>query len=415
MFFHCHGPDAEGRKGGFRLDQEKAAALGTADDGEHPIVPGNPDSSSELIRRITSDDLTERMPPKDSGKSLSKNEIELLRRWIQEGAKWEKHWSFVRPARPAEPPVKEPHAARNEIRPFRCSLGWQQRDSSRRRRRKSGDADSPTVVRFGSVCRRHLGEINAFLADTSDQAYEKFVDRLLASPHYGERMASQWLDGARFADTNGYQNDFARDMSPWRDWVIQAYNSNMRYDEFVVEQLAGDLLPGATASQKVATGFLRNNRSVTEAGSIEEEWRIETLIDRVETSSAVLLGLTMGCARCHDHKYDPISQREFYAASWSFFNSTKDRGFYSETRGNTGPTVEVVKPEQQRRIEEFDTAIAKAERDVAAARTANAAQFDKWLTTIRDKAFSETAPRRKRRAGVAWRFADRLRQQASAR
>ena len=367
--FHCHGPDVEGRKGGFRLDQEKSA-LGTADDGEHPIVPGKPDSS-ELIRRITSDDLTERMPPKDSGKTLSKNDIELLRRWIQEGAKWEKHWAFVRAARPAEPPVKNPHAARNEIDRF--VLARLEAEGLK----PSPEANRETLIRRLSFALIGLPptpkEINAFLADTSDQAYEKLVDRLLASPHYGERMAAQWLDGARYADTNGYQNDFARDMSPWRDWVIQAYNSNMRYDEFVVEQLAGDLLPGATQSQKVATGFLRNNRAVTEAGSIEEEWRTENMIDRVETSSAVLLGLTMGCARCHDHKYDPISQREFYSYL-GFFNSTEDRGFYSETRGNTGPTVQVVRPEQRaanRRVRRVDRQ-GRARR-CGGSRTANAA------------------------------------------
>jgi mono/diheme cytochrome c family protein len=373
--FHCHGPDAEGRKGGFRLDQEKSA-MGMADSGEHPIVPGRPESS-ELIRRITSDDVSERMPPKNSGKTLSKTEIELLRRWIAEGAEWQKHWAFVRPVRPAEPPLKDMHWARGAIDRF--VLARLESDGLK----PSPEASRETLIRRLSFDLTGLPptpkEVDAFLADKSEQAYEKLVDRLLASPHYGEHMA------------NGYQNDFARDMSPWRDWVIQAYNSDMRYDEFVVEQLAGDLLPNATVSQKVATGFLRNNRSVTEAGSIEEEWRVENVIDRVETTSVVLLGLTMGCARCHDHKYDPISQREFYRFL-AFFNSTKDQGFYSETRGNTGPMIRVVQPDQQRRIGELDTAIAKAERAAEAPQTEDDPQFDKWLTTIRDKAPSKPAP-----------------------
>jgi mono/diheme cytochrome c family protein len=385
--FHCHGPDAESRKGGFRLDQQKSA-LGLSDSGEHPIVPGKPEAS-ELIRRITADDVSERMPPKDSGKTLSKDEIELLRRWIAEGAQWQKHWAFVRPARPAEPSVKDPHWARGPIDRFVLA-----------RLEAEGLKPSPEASREALIRRLSfdltglpptLKEIDAFLTDRSDQAYEKVVDLLLASPHYGERMAVEWLDGARFAETNGYQNDFARDMSPWRDWVIQAYNSNMRYDEFVVEQLAGDLLPHATTSQKVATGFLRNNRSVTEAGSIEEEWRTENMIDRVETTSVVLMGLTMGCARCHDHKYDPISQREFYRFL-AFFNSTKDRGFYSETRGNTGPMISVIQPEQQRRIDEFDTSIAKAERDVARPQPGEDAAFAKWLKQIRDTAPSKSPP-----------------------
>ncbi len=365
--FRCHGPNENDRKGAFRLDQEKSA-LGKAESGAHPIVPGKPESS-ELIRRITVDDVSQRMPPQESGKTLSKDEIELLRRWIREGAAWRQHWAFVRPARPAEPPAKDPHWDRTAIDRFVLA-----------RLEAEGIKPSPEAPREALIRRLSFDltglpptpqEVDAFLSDSSDQAYEKAVDRLLASPHYGERMASQWLDGARYADTNGYQNDFARDMSLWRDWVIQAYNSNMPYDEFVIEQLAGDLLPNATRSQKIATGFLRNNRAVTEAGSIEEEWHVENVIDRVETCSVALLGLTMGCARCHDHKYDPISQREFYRFL-AFFNSTKDRGFYSETRGNTGPMVRVMGPEHQRKLDEFDAAISKAEKTLAEAHPGDA-------------------------------------------
>ncbi len=385
--FRCHGPNEQDRKGDFRLDQEKSA-LGKSESGEHPIVPGKPESS-ELIRRITAADPNERMPPADSGKTLSTSEIELLRRWIQEGAVWRQHWAFIAPARPAEPALKDSQWARSAIDRFVLArLGTEGL-------KPSPEASRETLIRRLSFdltgLPPTLKEIDEFLADSSDQAYEKLVDRLLASPHYGERMAAQWLDGARYADTNGYQNDFARDMSPWRDWVIQAYNSNMRYDEFVVEQLAGDLLPNATQPQKIATGFLRNNRSVTEAGSIEEEWRIENMVDRVETCSVVLLGLTMGCARCHDHKYDPISQREFYRFL-AFFNSTKDQGFYSETRGNTGPTVQVIQPEQKRRLEEFDAAIANAEAAVKGTHSADDQQFAAWVKTTADNAPTKPLP-----------------------
>src|SRR4029077_19708547 len=176
-------------------------------------------------------------------------------------------------------------------------------------------------------------QLDAFLADTTPGAYEALVDRLLASPHHGERMAMDWLDGARYADTNGFQNDFARTMWPWRDWVIRSFNANMPFDRFVVEQIAGDLLPGASLEQRVATGFNRNNRTVTEAGSIDEEWRIENAVDRVETTSTVFLGLTMGCARCHDHKFDPITQKDFYRF-FAFFNSNNEQGVYTEQRGN---------------------------------------------------------------------------------
>ena len=212
-------------------------------------------------------------------------------------------------------------------------------------------------------------EIDVFLADKSPNAYEKVVDRLLASPRYGERQAVDWLDVARFADTNGYQNDFARSMWPWRDWVIKAFNRNQPFDEFVIDQMAGDLLPNATRAQKIATGFNRNNRSVTEAGSIDEEWRIENAVDRVETTSGAFLGLTIGCCRCHDHKFDPIAQREFYQFL-AFFNSVNEKGVYVETPGNMAPLLQIRSPENEKRIKQLDEAIAAAEmtvRDIDAA------------------------------------------------
>jgi hypothetical protein len=202
-------------------------------------------------------------------------------------------------------------------------------------------------------------EVEAFVTSTSPRAYDELVDRLLASLHYGERMAMDWLDGARYADTNGYQNDFSRTMWPWRDWVIAAFNRNEPYDEFVTDQMAGDLWPGSTLEQRIATGFNRNNRTVTEAGSIDEEWRIENAIDRVETTATVFLGLTMGCARCHDHKFDPISQKEFYQFL-SFFSRVSEKGVYTETRGNVPPLVSVPNAAQQKALARLDARIASA-------------------------------------------------------
>ncbi|MSQ97547.1 MAG: DUF1553 domain-containing protein [Gemmataceae bacterium] len=382
--FHCHGPDEKNRKGAFRLDQEKSA-LGRAESGEHPIVPGKPEVS-ELVRRITATDTDERMPPPDSGKTLSKRDIELLRAWVQQGAKWQEHWAFVRPVRLPLPPVKDERWPRGVI--DRWVLARLEAEGLK----PSPEAARQTLIRRVTFdltgLPPTLQEIDAFIADRSEHAYEALVDRLLASPHYGERVASQWLDGARFADTNGYQNDFTRDMWPWRDWLIRACNDNMRYDEFILEQLAGDLLQNATPSQKIATGFLRNNRSVTEGGSIAEEWRVENIIDRVETTSVVMLGLTMGCARCHDHKYDPISQREFYRF-FAIFNGTKDEGFYSEARGNTGPIVRVMPADQERRVVELDAAIAKAERESA---SQQAPEFAAWAKSLRDKSSPLPAP-----------------------
>src|SRR5262249_14752928 len=204
-------------------------------------------------------------------------------------------------------------------------------------------------------------EIDAFLKDTSADAYEKVVDRLLKSPRYGERMAADWLDAARYADTNGFQNDFARTMWPWRDWVIAAFNRNQPFDRFLIEQLAGDLLPNATLPQRIATGFNRNNRSVTEAGSIEEEWRIENAVDRVEPVTTVVLGLTMGSARCHDHKFDPISQPEFYQFL-AFFNSVTEKGVYTETRGNVPPLISMPTKREKLRLGELETAFAAASK-----------------------------------------------------
>jgi hypothetical protein len=352
--FQCHGPDDKARKAKLRLDtQEGARAV---------IVPGK-SAESELVRRITSDDPDERMPPPRTNRTLTARQKELLRLWVDQGAPWGKHWAYETPLRPDMPAVKNAAWPRNPIDRFVLA-----------RLEREGLAPSPEATRETLIRRVTLDltglpptphELDAFLADRAPDAYERLVDRLLASPRYGERMAMDWLDDARYADTNGYQNDFARTMWPWRDWVIAAYNRNLPFDRFVIEQVAGDLLPGATLSQRIASGFNRNNRTVTEAGSIDEEWRVENAVDRVETTTTVFLGLTMGCARCHDHKYDPISQKEFYQF-FGFFNSVNEKGVYTEQRGNVPPLITLPRPEDLARLKQLDAAIAAADAAVRA-------------------------------------------------
>jgi hypothetical protein len=348
--FQCHGPDEKARKAKLRLDTAEGAAA--------VIKPGKSDQS-ELIRRINADADDERMPPPRTNRRLTSAQKDVLRRWVEGGAAWGKHWAYETPVRPPLPPVKNGAWARNAIDFFILA-----------RLEKEGLAPSREAARETLIRRVTLdltglpptpAEVDAFLADTSPDAYEKLVDRLLASARYGERMAMDWLDEARYADTNGYQNDFARTMWPWRDWVIDAFNRNQPFDRFVTEQVAGDLLPGAALAQRIATGFNRNNRTVTEAGSIDEEWRVENAVDRVETTATVFLGLTMGCGRCHDHKFDPISQREFYQF-FAFFNSVNEKGVYTEQRGNVPPLVRLPTPQDEARRGQLDGAIAAAER-----------------------------------------------------
>jgi hypothetical protein len=347
--FQCHGPDEKARKAKLRLD---------AHDGILSVVTPKKSDESKLYLRITGEPDT-RMPPLKSGKKLSDSQKELLRRWIDEGAVWGKHWAYETPVRPNLPAVKNKAWVRNGIDAF--ILERLEREGLS----PAAEAAKETLIRRVTLDLTGLpptpAEIDAFLKDNSADAYEKIVDRLLKSPRYGERMAMDWLDDARYADTNGFQNDFARTMWPWRDWVINAYNRNQPFDRFLIEQIAGDLLPNATLEQKIATGFNRNNRTVTEAGSIDEEWRVENAVDRVETTTMVFLGLTMGCARCHDHKFDPISQKEFYQF-FAFFNSVNEKGVYTETRGNVPPLVSLPSREDEEHLKQQTAAIAEANR-----------------------------------------------------
>ncbi len=356
--FQCHGPDEKARKAKLRLDTQE---------GVLRVVKPGKSADSELVRRITAA-ADEVMPPPKTNRKLTAAQKDTLRRWIDAGAAWGKHWAYEPPVRLPLPPVKDHTWGRTAIDLF--VLARLEREGLA----PSPEASKETLIRRVTLDLTGLpptpAEVDAFLADHSPDAYEKVVDRLLSSPRYGERMAMDWLDDARYADTNGYQNDFARTMWPWRDWVVAAFNANQPFDRFVIEQLAGDLLPNATLQQRIATGFNRNNRTVTEAGSIDEEWRIENAVDRVETTATVFLGLTMGCGRCHDHKFDPISQKEFYGFL-AFFNSLNEKGVYTEQRGNVAPLITLPTPEDERRLREFDGAIAATERAVRELESAN--------------------------------------------
>ena len=318
----CHGPDPEGRAGGgddgLRLDIFAGA---TADLGGHAaIVPGKPDES-ELIARITSTDPDLVMPPPEAGERLSEKQVDLLRRWIAAGAAYEPHWAYVPPKRPVVPAVKNTAWPKNDIDRFILS-----------RLEAEGLAPQPEADRATLARRLALDltglplppeEIDAFVADASPDAVEKLVDRLLAHDGYGEHQARQWLDLARYADSGGYASDVPRTIWGWRDWVVRAFDGNMPFDEFTIKQLAGDLLPNATLDDTIATGFHRNTPTNTEGGTIDEEFRTVAVVDRVNTTMSTWMGTTMACAQCHDHKYDPLSQKEYFQL-YAVLNNTAD-------------------------------------------------------------------------------------------
>ncbi len=373
--FTCHGPDSNNRKTKLRFDTEAGAKVDLG--GKFAIVPGDP-AKSEMIRRITATDAAVRMPPAYSGYKLAESEIDLIRRWIEQGAKWQKHWSFLPPRRSLLPAVSDNKWPRNGIDYF-----VQQR-LEREGLKPSPEADRPTLIRRVTLDLTGLppapADVDAFLADHSPNAYEKLVDRLLASPRYGERMAVRWLDAARYADTNGYQTDAERYMWRWRDWVIDAFNRNQPFDQFTVEQIAGDLLPNATLAQKIATGFNRNHRGNGEGGIIPEEYLVEYAVDRVETTATVWLGLTMGCARCHDHKYDPLQQKEFYQVL-AYFNNIPDRGRYNKY-GNTPPLILAPTPAQQSELDTLEQELHAANMLFASEQTALETAQRAWEQTL---------------------------------
>jgi hypothetical protein len=369
----CHGPDEGTREADLRLDTEAGAAT--------VIEPGDSEAS-ELVRRIVTTDADELMPPPDSNRVLSPQEIDLLRRWVDAGAPWEQHWAFrpiAEPAIPDVPPID--HApVRNPIDAF------VQRKLADEGLSPSPEASRSTLIRRLSLDLTGLPptpeQVAAFLADERPDAYDRLVDQLLESPSYGIRMAWPWLDAARYADTNGYQGDRERTMWPWRDWVVRAFNENLPFDQFTVWQLAGDLLPDSTVQQQLATGFCRNHMINGEGGRIPEENRVEYVMDMTETMGTVWMGMTLNCCRCHDHKYDPISNREYYQL-FSFFNQTPVDGGGGDPQ--TPPNLAVPSEQQSAELELLAARLTQLDQQLSESAALLASRQPEWETTERTR------------------------------
>jgi len=385
--YECHGPDKEKRKAGLRLDL-KEDAFKQLKSGGQALVPGNP-SQSKLIERITTSDEDERMPPPKTGKRLTPEQIRLVRAWVDEGAVWQPHWAYVPPQRPVPPPVKNEKWVRNEMDRF--VLARLEKEGLAR----SPEADKTALLRRVSFdligLPPTIEQVDAFLADGSSEAYEKLVDRLLASQHFGERMAIPWLDMARYADTSGYHSDHNRQMWLYRDWVINAFNQNKPFDQFTLEQLAGDLLPNATVDQKIASGFNRNVMTTDEGGADPNEYLTKYVVDRVSTTATVWLGTTMACAECHDHKYDPISQREFYQF-YAFFHNVPEKGLDGARDRNPAPSVQVPSQEQAVQLVEHVQAVTAAESAFKAREAELPAAQAKWENELLVKLAKPSEP-----------------------
>ncbi|MFT5887168.1 MAG: hypothetical protein ACI9IP_003641, partial [Arcticibacterium sp.] len=334
--FACHGPDQAKQKAGLRLDlSETAYAELPETPGKVAIDPGSL-NGSEVFHRITATDPDFVMPTPESHLSLSIYEKAVLIKWMKDGAEYKPHWAFVKPTMPKTPKVSDEEWPQNKIDNFILSK------LDELKLKPSQKAKKETLLRRVTFDLTGLPpspkEVNAFLADSDNSAFEKVVDRLMESPHYGERMTTDWLDLARFADTHGYTVDRIRDMSPYRDWVIKAFNENQPYDQFVHWQLAGDLMPEPSKEMIIATAFNRNHQQNMEGGIIEEEFQSEYVVDRTNTLGDAFLGLSVGCAKCHDHKYDPISQKNYYQL-YSFFNNVKEAGQISWDDAMPTPTL----------------------------------------------------------------------------
>ena len=347
--YNCHGPDANKRQAGLRLDIASEAYKALQEHPRaHALVPGKPELS-ELFVRVSSTDTSMLMPPPSSNIApLSESEIALIKKWIEQGAKYEKHWAFVVPKKTALPKVKNKKWAKNEIDLFVLE------QLEKRNLSPNEEADKERLLKRVSFDLTGLPptpeQTERFLKDNSPNAYEKMVDELLKQPAYGERMALPWLDAARYADSHGYQDDNYRTQWPWRDWVIHAFNNNMPYNTFITWQLAGDLLPNATKEELLATGFNRNHKITEEGGVIDEEYRVEYVADRTNTLGRAILGVTLECAKCHDHKFDPISQKEYFEM-YAFFNNIKEVGLESTVGGPEtfakNPRMEITKEDLQ--------------------------------------------------------------------
>lgn len=358
--FKCHGFDNKNRAAGLRLDLREGATV-KLESGAIAVVPSDL-AASELIKRVEHADANEVMPPPSTGKKLTAAQIETLKRWIQEGAEFKQHWSFISPARPAVPQTKNAAWVKNPIDAF--ILARLEKEGLA----PSAVADKVTLIRRVTLDLTGLpptiAEVDAFLADESPSAYETLVDRLLKSPRFGEHAARYWLDAARYGDTHGLHLDNERSIWPYRDWVVRSFNQNLPFNQFALEQIAGDLLPNATLDQKVATGFSRCNVSTSEGGSIDEEVLVRYAVDRTETLSTVFLGMTLGCAVCHDHKFDPVTQKEFYQL-YAFFNNVADRAMDGNAL-SPPPIMKLTPAETQARIADLDQKIAAANAEIAA-------------------------------------------------
>ena len=380
--FACHGPDESKNKGKLRLDTLEAARKG-GKSGDPAIVPGKPEQSA-VLKRLQTTDPDDHMPPAEFHKVLTAAQVDTVRRWIAEGAEYQGHWAFQEPRKAAVPAIP---AGGNAID------GWLGRTLAEKGLAPNPEADRATLLRRAALDLTGLppseDDQRAFLADTSPDAWSRALDRLLASPHFGEQMAVQWLDFARYADSNGFQSDTTRTMWPWRDWVIRAYNENKPFDQFTIEQLAGDLLPNALESQVVATGFNRNHRLNGEGGRIVEEWFVESVIDRLETTGSTWMALTFNCCRCHDHKYDPISQKEFFQL-FAYFNSNEESGVLgdfggaasSRKGGNTAPLLLLADADAKQKIAAADAALAEAQAALKKAAVADPAAQASWETRM---------------------------------
>jgi hypothetical protein len=376
--FFCHGPDEKVRKAKLRFDTKEGAFR--VRDGETVIIPGK-SAESELVRRITAQDDDEKMPPPKSARKLTAKQIDTLKRWIDQGSKWGQPWALTPLKKSAVPSPQS--SVTNSIDKFIHA-----------RLEKEGLKPSPEAAREMWLRRVSLDltslpptlkEIDEFVKDTSADAYAKVVDRLLASDRYGERMATDWLDVARFADTQGYQHDKGWAVWPYRDWVIKSFNRNQRFDEFITWQLAGDLLPNATKESRLATAFNRLHMQNEEGGIVEEEFRVAYVVDRVTTFGTAFLGLTFECSRCHDHKYDPIKQKDFYSL-FAFFQNIDESGQTSYfTSATPVPTMLLTTDDQDKRFEELRKAIVAKEANLKAARDAARTRFEKWLGSEREQ------------------------------
>ncbi len=377
--FTCHGPDENKLEAGLRLDlAESALAELSEHPGHYAVVPGKPNRSQVIHRIMTADDEFV-MPPTESKLTLSPYDKALLVKWISDGAEYKDHWAFISPEHRELPAVENSEWVKNAIDPFILHR-LEEEDIL-----VADEADKEILLRRVTLDLTGLpptiGQIDSFQADESPQAYEKVVDRLLQSLHYGEHMAVDWLDLARYADTHGYSVDRYRDMSPWRDWVIKAFNENMPYDQFVTWQLAGDLLPNATQEQILATGFNRNHSQNMEGGIVPEEFRVEYVSDRTNTFGKAFLGLTLECARCHDHKYDPITQEEYFQL-FSFFNNVNESGQISWNNAMPVPTLTLPDAQLQKRVRELDQRIDGLRKDIEGMMTAGNEGLEQHLSMI---------------------------------